>query len=141
MYPLADVPVLQLSIPTHDPDKLLELGRRLRPLRDEGVLVIGSGFMTHGLPYLTREMVVDNIAPGWSRDFDSWAAERIAAGDVDGLASYETAAPGVRYAHPTVDHYVPLFVTLGAATDPEQPAQTVLDGFKMGLSRRSLQLA
>jgi 4,5-DOPA dioxygenase extradiol len=141
MYPLADVPVLQLSIPTHDPDKLLELGRRLRPLRDEGVLVIGSGFMTHGLPYLTREMVVDNIAPGWSRDFDSWAAEKIAAGDVHGLASYESAAPGVRYAHPTVDHYVPLFVTLGAATDPERPAQTVLDGFKMGLSRRSLQIA
>jgi 4,5-DOPA dioxygenase extradiol len=97
--------------------------------------------MTHGLPFLTREMVVDNIAPGWSRDFDSWAAEKIAAGDVDGLASYESVAPGVRYAHPTVDHYVPLFVTLGAATDPEQPAQTVLDGFKMGLSRRSLQLA
>jgi 4,5-DOPA dioxygenase extradiol len=141
MYPLADVPVLQLSIPTHDPDRLLALGRRLRPLRDEGVLVIGSGFMTHGLPFLTREMVVDNIAPGWSRDFDSWAAEKIAAGDVDGLASYESAAPGVRYAHPTVDHYIPLFVTLGAASDPEQPAQTVLDGFKMGLSRRSLQLA
>ena len=55
MYPLADVPVLQLSLPTHDPDRLLELGRRLRPLRAEGVLVIGSGFMTHGLPFLTRE--------------------------------------------------------------------------------------
>jgi 4,5-DOPA dioxygenase extradiol len=140
MYPLADVPVLQLSIPTHDPDRLLELGRRLRPLRDEGVLVIGSGFMTHGLPYLTREMVVDNVAPGWSRDFDAWAAEKLAVGDVDALAGYESQAPGVRYAHPTVDHYVPLFVTLGAASDPEQPAETVLDGFKMGLARRSLQL-
>jgi 4,5-DOPA dioxygenase extradiol len=52
MYPLGDVPVLQLSLPTHDPDRLLELGRRLRPLRAEGVLVIGSGFMTHGLPFL-----------------------------------------------------------------------------------------
>jgi 4,5-DOPA dioxygenase extradiol len=141
MYPLADVPVLQLSIPTHDPDRLLELGRRLRPLRDEGVLVVGSGFMTHGLPYLTREMVVDNVAPGWSRDFDSWAAEKLAAGDVDGLASYESQAPGVRYAHPTVDHYVPLFVTLGASSDPERAGETVMDGFKMGLSRRSLQLA
>jgi 4,5-DOPA dioxygenase extradiol len=141
MYPLADVPVLQLSMPTHDPDKLLELGRRLRPLREEGVLVIGSGYMTHGLPFLTREMVVDNVAPWWSQDFDSWAAERIAAGDVDGLASYESQAPGVRYAHPTVDHFVPLFVTLGAASDPEQAGQTVMDGFKMGLARRSLQLA
>lgn len=141
MYPLADVPVLQLSIPTHDPDRLLELGRRLRPLRDEGILVIGSGFMTHGLPYLTREMVMDNVPPWWSQDFDSWAADALARGDVDTLASYTAKAPGVQYAHPTVDHYIPLFVTLGAATDPEQPGTTVMDGFKMGLSRRSLQMA
>jgi 4,5-DOPA dioxygenase extradiol len=57
MYPDGDVPVLQLSMPTHDPARLLELGRRLRSLRQEGVLVIGSGFMTHGLPCLTREML------------------------------------------------------------------------------------
>ena len=52
MYPGADIPVLQLSMPTHDPDRLLDLGRRLRALRDSGVLVIGSGYMTHGLPFL-----------------------------------------------------------------------------------------
>ena len=59
---------------------------------------------------------------------------------MDGLASY---VAGTRHPvrAPDVDHYVPLFVTLGAATDPEQPGQTVLDGFKMGLARRSLQLA
>src|SRR5262245_33361831 len=56
MYPLADVPVLQLSMPTQDPSRLMEIGARLRPLREEGVLVIGSGFMTHGLPFVTREM-------------------------------------------------------------------------------------
>ena len=58
MYPEADVPVLQLSLPTLDPGRLLELGAQLRPLRDEGVLIVGSGFMTHGLPYL-REFVLD----------------------------------------------------------------------------------
>ena len=88
MYPYADVPVLQLSIPTHDPARLLELGRRLRPLRDEGVLIIGSGFMTHGLPYLSREAFVDNVVPSWSREFDAWAAQALANGDVDALSDY-----------------------------------------------------
>ena len=65
MYPDADIPVLQMSLPTHDPVRLLELGRRLRPLRDEGVLIIGSGFLTHGLPFL-RDFRLDAAAPGWS---------------------------------------------------------------------------
>ncbi len=63
MYPDGDVPVLQMSLPTDDPYRLLELGRRLRPLRDEGVLVIGSGFLTHGLPFL-REFRIDAAGSG-----------------------------------------------------------------------------
>jgi 4,5-DOPA dioxygenase extradiol len=141
MYPLADVPVLQLSMPTHDPGRLLALGRRLAPLRDEGVLVVGSGFMVHGLPYLTREMVVHGAVPGWSSDFDAWAADALARGDVDELASYATRAPGMPYAHPTPDHFLPVFITLGAAENPEQPARTVIDGYMIGLARRSFQLA
>src|SRR3712207_1079159 len=78
MYPDADVPVLQMSLPTHDPERLMELGRRLRALREHGVLVIGSGFMTHGLPFLTREMFTGNVVPGWSADFDAWAADALA---------------------------------------------------------------
>jgi 4,5-DOPA dioxygenase extradiol len=140
MYPAGDIPVLQLSLPTQDPARLLELGKRLQPLRDEGVLIIGSGFLTHGLPYLT-EFRIDAAAPGWSTDFDAWAADAMRRGDVDALANYKAEAPGMPYSHPTVEHYTPLFVTLGAATVPEEPGEQVIEGFWMGLSKRSLQVA
>jgi 4,5-DOPA dioxygenase extradiol len=141
MYPAADVPVLQLSLPTDDPDQLLALGGRLRPLREQGVLVVGSGHMTHGLPFLTREMFTGDVVPGWSADFDAWAAEALARGDVAELARFATAAPGMPYAHPTVEHFTPLFVALGAATDPTAPVRTTIDGYSLGLSRRSFQAA
>ncbi len=140
MYPAGDIPVLQMSLPTQDPYRLLALGRRLRPLRDEGVLIIGSGFLTHGLPFL-EEFRIDAAAPGWSREFDAWAAEALARGDVDELATYRSVAPGMPYAHPSVEHFTPLFVTLGAASDPETPGEQVVDGYWMGLSKRSLQVA
>lgn len=139
MYPLADVPVLQLSIPSSDPLALLALGARLRPLRETGVLIIGSGFLTHGLPFLTRSMITDNAVPGWSADFDAWAADALGRGDVETLADFRRA-PGMPYAHPTADHFLPLFVTLGAATDPSAPAATVIHGYWMGLAKRSLQV-
>jgi 4,5-DOPA dioxygenase extradiol len=140
MYPEADIPVLQMSLPTQDPYKLLTLGERLRPLRDEGVLIIGSGFLTHGLPFL-RDFSIDAAAPGWSTEFDAWAAEALSRGDVDELAAYKSRAPGMPYAHPTVEHYTPLFITLGAATAADQPGDQRVDGFWMGLSKRSLQVA
>lgn len=140
MYPNADVPVLQLSLPANAPDQLLDLGRRLRELRSEGVLVIGSGFMTHGLQFATRKMFYENQVPGWSSEFDAWASDALARGDVDALADF-ARAPGMPYAHPTVEHFTPLFVTLGAATDPEAPAVSVIDGFQFGFAKRSLQVA
>ena len=82
MYPDADIPVVQMSLPANDPAKLLELGKRLRPLRDHGVLLIGSGFLTHGLPYLTDWSPAAK-EPGWSKEFDAWAAEALATGDVE----------------------------------------------------------
>jgi len=140
MYPGGDIPVLQLSLPTSDPARLLRIGERLRPLRDEGVLIIGSGFMTHGLPFL-RDWSIAAEAPGWSRDFDAWAGEALARGDVDALESYKSQAPGLPYAHPTVEHYIPLFITLGAASDPETPGEQLFGGdFWMGLSKRSLKV-
>ena len=139
MYPLADIPVLQLSMPTHDPSRLLGIGARLRALRAEGVLVIGSGFMTHGLPFVTREMVMHGTVPAWSADFDAWVADALERGAVDELAAYQTRAPGMPYAHPTVDHYIPLFITLGAAEHPDRPVRTAIEGYMMGFSKRSFQ--
>jgi 4,5-DOPA dioxygenase extradiol len=140
MYPLADVPVLQLSIPTSDPSSLLSLGARLRPLRESGVLIIGSGFLTHGLPFVTADMIYGSFVPGWSADFDQWAAEALARGDVETLAGFRQA-PGMPYAHPTADHFLPLFVTLGAASDPTAPVETVIDGYWMGFAKRSFQVS
>ncbi|WP_374246331.1 dioxygenase [Gordonia sp. ABSL49_1] len=139
MYPDAEIPVLQISLPTLDPERLLDLGRRLAPLRDEGVLIIGSGFTTHGLPYLTDPRP-DATPPTWSAEFDAWAHERFTAGDVESLIDFRIKAPGMPYAHPTIEHFSPLFVTLGASTDPEQRPDQVIDGFWMGLAKRSLVL-
>lgn len=139
MYPEADVPVLQLSMPTHDPKRLLDLGRRLRGLREQGVLVIGSGYMTHGLPYLDWSR--PDQVPGWSSEFDLWAAEALGRGDLDALSDFRHQAPGMPYAHPTVEHFTPLFVTLGAATDPSAAPTTTIDGYAIGLAKRSLQAA
>ncbi len=139
MYPDASVPVLQLSMPTHDAGRLLALGSRLRTLREHGVLVIGSGFMTHGLPYVQWNR--PDAVPGWSAEFDDWAAEALRRGDVDELAAFRERAPGMPYAHPTVEHFTPLFVTLGAASDPTTAVTTTIDGFWLGLARRSFQVA
>ena len=138
MYPEADIPVLQISMPSLDARELLESGKKLAPLRDEGVLVIGSGFMTHGLPFI-RDFRPDAPAPSWSKEFDAWAAETLANGDVDALLEYKRRAPGLPYAHPTVDHFVPLFVALGASIDKADSGKTVIDGYFLGLSKRSLQ--
>ena len=140
MYPDADVPVLQMSMPTLDPQRLFDLGRRLRPLRHDGVLIMGSGFLTHGLPFL-QDWSPQATPPGWSRDFDEWAAEALSRGDVDELMDFRARAPGMPYAHPTAEHFAPLFVTLGAASDPEGSPATAIEGFFMGLAKRSFAVA
>lgn len=139
MYPEADIPVLQMSMPDLDPGHLFELGRRLAPLRDEGVLVMGSGFMTHGLPFIHEYMAGRPGAPAWSVDFDRWAAESLERGDLDSLFDFRRRAPGMPYAHPTVEHFAPLFVTLGAVARPDDPPDTAIEGFWWGLSKRAFQ--
>ncbi|MDR2986838.1 MAG: dioxygenase [Nocardiopsaceae bacterium] len=137
MYPDADIPVLQISMPTLDAGRLLRVGAALRQLRDEGVLVMGSGFLTHGLPYLS-DFRFDAPPPGWSTEFDHWAAETLDRGDVDALVAFRQA-PGARYAHPTTEHFAPMFVTLGASDGPIPV--TTITGYWLGLAKRSFQVA
>ena len=140
MYPDADIPVLQISMPDLDPVHLFEIGRRLAPLRDEGTLIIGSGFMTHGLPFIRDYFMGRQGAPAWSVDFDRWAAEAMERGDVDTLFDFREKAPGMPYAHPTVEHFAPLFVTLGAAAKPDEAPRTAVEGYWFGLSKRSVEV-
>jgi 4,5-DOPA dioxygenase extradiol len=138
MYPDADIPVLQISMPSLEPERLMRIGQALRPLRDEGVLIIGSGFLTHGLPFL-RDFRFDAPPPGWSAEFDHWAADALDSGDIDALVNFRTA-PAAGYAHPTTEHFAPLFVTLGAADGTPAPVTTIT-GYWLGLAKRSVQVA
>ena len=140
MYPDADIPVLQMSIPTFDPEKLFEIGKQLAPLRAEGVMIIGSGFLTHGLRFL-KDFSLQATPPGWSSDFDLWAKEVLDRGAIDELMDFRSKAPGMPYAHPTVEHFAPIFITLGTATIPDAQPETVIDGYWMGLAKRSFQVA
>ena len=139
MYPDADVPVLQISMPSLDPEQLFGIGRRLRPLRDQGVLIIGSGFLTHGLPFI-RDFRFDAPPPAWSAEFDAWAHEALEHGDLDELSDFVHRAPAVRYAHPRTEHLAPLFVTLGAGDSNGEPLPSIIDGYWMGLSKRAIQI-
>ncbi|MEC5399233.1 DODA-type extradiol aromatic ring-opening family dioxygenase [Uliginosibacterium sp. H1] len=113
MYPQADIPVLQLSVqPSLGAAHHVALGRAIAPLASEGVLIVASGHMTHNLrQYFHR----DRSAVQQNRDFRDWVDAHIAAHDLDALTAWEAQAPYARGAHPTTEHFMPLFVALGAA--------------------------
>lgn len=120
MYPQADVPVAQLSLqPERDSAWHAALGRALRPLREQGVLIIGSGAITHNLHAIFRHPS-DRPAPAWVMEFRDWMAKRIAEGDMPSLLAYRGLAPHAAQNHLTDEHLLPLFVALGAAEDIRQ---------------------
>ena len=137
MYPHADVPVLQISMPGLDARALLDLGRALAPLRDEGVLVFGSGFLTHNMSYAFRAGT-----PSWAREFDAWAAGALARLDLDALIDFRVHAPASEMALPTWEHYAPVLVAAGAVADERPPVTFPITGFWMdgAFTRRSVQL-
>lgn len=113
MYPQADVPVLQISLPSQDPKALWALGQRLAPLRDEGVLIMGSGFLSHNLRALDFRPNAPVVA--WAQEFDAWCAQVLSSHDVDALLDYRNKAPAVRLALPTHEHFIPVITAMGAA--------------------------
>jgi 4,5-DOPA dioxygenase extradiol len=128
-YPQADVPVVQLSLQTgRDGRHHLRVGRALRPLRDEGVLILGSGSAVHNL----RELMRGSHAPiaDWAREFDDWLAACVAAGDLAALADYRRLAPQAPRAHPSEEHYLPILVAAGAAEG--EPTAALYRAIAMG---------
>lgn len=137
MYPEANVPVLQLSLPSLRAPELFALGRALAPLRDEGVLIAGSGFITHNM-----RTAFHKGTPAWASEFDQWTAEALVKNDMDGLVDFERRAPAARTALPTTEHYVPLVVAAGAAQGAATPPSFPIEGFwdaSGSFTRRSVQ--
>ncbi len=113
MYPQANVPVAQLSLLRNgSPADHLALGRALAPLREEGVLILASGAVTHNFDWLDRQGGAEPLPQ--ARAFSDWVGARLAGGEVAGLLDYRTAQHGAD-AHPSEEHFLPLFVALGAA--------------------------
>ena len=136
MYPSADVPVLQVSMPGLDAQELFKLGQALAPLRDEGVLVFGSGFLTHNMRYAFRPGT-----PEWAREFDSWAEGALFRFDVDSLIDFENRAPAARTALPTWEHYAPVLVAAGTVADERPRVTFPITGWWMdgAFTKRSVQ--
>jgi 4,5-DOPA dioxygenase extradiol len=122
-------------MPTLDPRRLLEIGRTLAPLRDEGVLIVGSGFFTHNLRALNQDGTVHSVMA----EFDDWGRRALETQDLDALLDFENKAPAGRLAHPRTEHFAPLFVSLGAALEELQTQRSVIEGFWAGLAKRSVQ--
>ncbi len=143
LLPKADVPVLELAHPYIPDAELLALGKQLAPLRDEGVLVLSSGGMTHNLAALDLNAPANTPAPHWALEFEAWVVDAVTHSDVDALLDYRARAPAVELAHPDDgDHYDVMLVALGAAlADRTQLEQVSFPGAGYeggGMSTRSI---
>lgn len=136
MYEACDVPVLQMSIPGLVPGELVALGRALAPLRDEGVLIFGSGFLTHNMHYAFRPGT-----PEWAREFDQWVEDALSTMNVDALEDFQERAPAAHLALPTWEHYAPVLVAAGAAVEQAPQVTFPITGWWMqgAFTKRSVQ--
>ncbi|CAM8989421.1 unnamed protein product [Rhodiola kirilowii] len=123
MYPEADIPVCQLSVQSNrDATYHYNMGKALAPLKDEGVLIVGSGATTHNLRALNLRMA-DGGAEPWAAEFDNWLKEALLSGRYDDVNKWAEKAPNAKMAHPWPDHFYPLHVAMGAAGDDSKAKQ------------------
>ncbi len=117
LYPDADIPVVQMAIQANQgAGHHIALGRALAPLRQQGVLIIGSGSLTHNLyEVFNGGHAFDAPAQDWVQDFDDWVLTKAEAGAIDEIADYRALAPHARKNHPTEEHFLPLPFAFGAA--------------------------
>jgi 4,5-DOPA dioxygenase extradiol len=121
MYPDADVPVVQVSVQTMlGTEHHLRIGEALAPLAGQGVLVVGSGHVTHNLRDWMHHRH-DSQPLDYVCRFADWLHERLVAGDREALLAYRDRAPDAARAHPSEEHFLPLFVALGAAGAAAKP--------------------
>jgi 4,5-DOPA dioxygenase extradiol len=125
-----------MSIPRLDAHELFRLGQALAPLHAEGVLIFGSGFLTHNMRYAFRPGT-----PQWAWEFDQWAEDALSRLDVDALLDFQTRAPGARLALPTWEHYAPVLVAVGAVANLRPRTTFPISGWWMSgaFTKRSVQ--
>jgi 4,5-DOPA dioxygenase extradiol len=132
LYPAADIPVVPVSIqPQLGPAHQLALGRALAPLRQEGVLLLGSGSITHNLHDWRQGYDAEHEAP-YVRPFTTWVESRLVDDDIPALLDYRQQAPFAERAHPTDEHLLPLYFAMGAAGGDRLGAQRLEAGVDMG---------
>ncbi|MDB6079032.1 MAG: Extradiol ring-cleavage dioxygenase class protein subunit [Akkermansiaceae bacterium] len=139
MWPLADVPVFQMSIDYYKPPAYhFELGKQLRRLRNKGVMILGSGNIVHNLRQISWEEN-DPWVPDWAQEFDAWTKVKLEAGDYTALQNYRELGTVAKMAVPTNDHYLPMIYALGALGEKEAIRFTH-ESFQNGsISMRSFQ--
>ncbi|KAK8492134.1 hypothetical protein V6N11_082291 [Hibiscus sabdariffa] len=130
MYPEANIPVCQLSIQSErDGNYHYNLGKALAPLKDEGVLIMGSGAATHNLEVLRKDL--DGVVLPWASEFDTWLKDSLLQGRYEDVNQYEEKAPHAKMAHPWPDHFYPLHVAMGAAGENAE-AKLIHESWHLG---------
>jgi 4,5-DOPA dioxygenase extradiol len=130
MFPVADIPVVQLSIAVHRPmSEHFALGQQMRALREQGVLIAASGNTVHNLCTMNRS-AADTEAYDWVIEFDQWVAEQISSGQLETLVDFQAQGELAKKAHPSVEHFLPLLYA-AAAADALEPVEFFNEGYQL----------